>query len=429
MKFHSVVRYGFLLLASLILAACGGGGASTNPNQGGDLTVFPSEGTFYAGIVARLTISGGRLPYSLTSSEPAVLDVPVQLNGHTLEVVPNNPGTIDAGLPPDSVPIRTVTIFVRDSIGLRASAEIHVAHNFLTGYTVLFQPTNCTAQACAGGTTLIQFGTETNGVRYGLRPFRAEMVRGGCLLEDPLGSNTLNTSVTTASDHEGKVIVAIRCPGGIPSGVGVIRLVDIGTGASTDFAFTISDESPSSNLEAIPDSFTFTGADSSQCGTGTADFFVFGGEPPFTAVSTSPNVVVTPSSDAQPGKFTITAGNPSTCVEAQVIVIDNRGGHVTVDVTTEAGTGAPPPPPLSVTPSTITLACGASGSVIFTGGSGSVSAATTDSNLSTSISGNTITVTRAGAPPPLSANVNSTVTLTDGTSTTRLTVINPGTCS
>ena len=430
MKFHSLARHAFALLAALVLASCGGGGAQTNPNQGGDVSIVPDGATFYAGAVGIITVSGGRAPYSLTSSDPGVLPVPAILNGHSFEVVPNNPGVIDTGLPPGAVPIHTVNIIARDSLGLTKSAAIHVAQNFLTGYGIFFTPSNCTAQTCAGGETVVTFDTVTNGQLYGLRPFRVEIVRAGCLLENPLGSNTLSTTFETASDHEGKVTAVIRCPAGTASGVGLLRLVDIGSGASTVFAFTISDQAPSATLEAIPDTITFTGPDSATCGTGTADFFVFGGAAPYTAVSSKASITVTPSSDTQPGKFTVSAGNPALCEEASILVTDSRLAHITVDVKTEVGAGAPPSPPVGVSPSTMTLTCGQSQSALVTGATGTFVVNSNDPNVTFAVSGNVVTVTRAGALPVLpGGNTLSTVTITDSSGTATIRVTNPVNCS
>src|SRR5258706_16290810 len=134
-KFPSFIQHAILAAASVLLAACGGG-ATTNPNQGGELTVAPSEGTFYAGVPSTITLSGGRTPYSLTSSDPTVLPVPATVNTHSIQVVPNNPGVIDTGLPPNSLPIRTVNVTVRDadSSGGPQIIKIHVAVNYLLGY-------------------------------------------------------------------------------------------------------------------------------------------------------------------------------------------------------------------------------------------------------------------------------------------------------
>src|SRR5262249_27722089 len=159
-------------------------------------------------------------------------------SAHFLDVTPNNPGTIDQGLPADALPIRTVNITGRDSNGAVAVAKIKVAHNFLTGYSIVFTPSTCPAgaQACAGGETAVQWDTVTNGVRIGNRPFIVSIVAGQCLLENPPGMNPpgtgpLSTSYSTATDHEGRLTAVIYCPAGVSPSLGMLRLIDVGTGA------------------------------------------------------------------------------------------------------------------------------------------------------------------------------------------------------
>jgi hypothetical protein len=430
-KFHSLIRYAFALGASLFLAACGGGGAQTNQN-GGNITIDPPEATFFAGIPGTISITGGRPPYTVSSSDPTVLPVPLILNGHSFDVIPNNPGTIDSGLKPEDLPIQTVIISASDSIRtVTQIAKIHVAHNFLTGYTISFPSSTCAAAvACSGSETVIQFDTVTNGLLYGNRPFRVEMVRGDCRFVDPIGSQNLVISVNTASDHTGKVQVVIRCPSGIPSQVELIRLVDVATGASTQFAFVVSGDSATQGMSAIPAAFDFKGPDSATCGTGFADFLVFGGQPPYNAVSSDPNISVTATSSSQPGRFTVTASNGSVCSDTTIIVTDSRLGRTTVTVKTEVGSGPPPKPPMSVSPSTLTIGCGQSASVSAVGGGGTYSASSSDPNITATVVGSTVTITRGGNPPAIGATtVNSTVTVTDGSSTQTVTVTNPTTCS
>lgn len=439
MKFHSVVAGAAALVASLILGSCGGGGAQTDPNRGGDLSVQPGgapsdPATFFAGTVNRITISGGRAPYSLSSTDQALISVPSVFNGHFLDVVPNNPGTIDAGLPAGSLLYKTINIIARDSQGLQNRAVIRVAQNFLTGYNAFFQPSTCPtgAQACSGGETIVTFDTVTNGVLYGNRPFTVSMVQGSCLFENPLGSATLSRSVNTSTDHEGKLTVALFCPAGVSSEVDILRLTDVGSGVSTVFAFNVTEASASQNLQAVPDTFDFKGVDTASCGTGDAQFFVFGGQPPYFAASSDFNITVTPKSDTQPGVFLVGAHNPTVCVNATIVVTDSRFGRTTVTVKTETGDATPAAPvvPLTATPSTVTLTCGQSATVLVTGGSGgTLAAASTDSNLTTAVGSGTVTITRGGVAPPLAANVTSTVNVTDGSTIVPISVTNPGLCS
>ena len=56
------------------------------------------------------TLGGGRSPYFVSSSEPSVLPVPQRVDGNTFSVVPANTAVVDTGLPPGSLPVRTVML-------------------------------------------------------------------------------------------------------------------------------------------------------------------------------------------------------------------------------------------------------------------------------------------------------------------------------
>src|SRR6187397_179378 len=101
----------------MLLGSCGGGGAASPGPVGGPPQIQPGSGSLYAGVEYTFTIAGGRPPYTLSSSEPSILSVPAVLNGNFFNVIPYNPGVIDSGLPPGSVPSRSVIITMRDSVG------------------------------------------------------------------------------------------------------------------------------------------------------------------------------------------------------------------------------------------------------------------------------------------------------------------------
>jgi hypothetical protein len=442
-KLQSVIQYTLALAASFFLAACGGGGASVNPNQSGTaLAISPAAATFYAGVPATLTVQGGRPPFSVTSSEPGTLPVPPIVNSNTFDVVPNNPGVVDAGLTAGQLQVLTVTVAVHDSTGATATATIKVAQNFLTGYGLNFTNTTCTPPAgaaataitpCAGGDTTVTFSAVFNGVLHGNQPFRLDVVRGQFALFDPLSSTTtVTTSLLVNSDHNGVITAIIRVPAGVPSQIADIRITDIGTGASTDTIFNITGTSAVATLTAIPATVTFTGGLSTQCGTGSSDIFIFDGATPYSALSTNPNVtVVADTANTQPGRFTITANNPNVCLAAvPVIFLDANGNRVVVTVTTAAGsTVVPPPAALSVAPAAITLSCGTTGSASVVGGTGAYSVSSSSPVVTATVSGHTVSITRvapdpAGGPFP----TTSSVSVTDGSTVVVITVTAPAAC-
>lgn len=443
MKFQSFINFAFALAASLLLAACGGGGPAGNPNQGGPISASPENGTFYAGEPATITVSGGRRPYAITSSEPGILPVPPIVDGNSFQVVPNNPGVVDTGLPPGSLLFRSVVVSVRDSTGIIVNITIRVAQNFVTGYGLSFVASTCPApvtagaalQPCAGSDTAIQLAATTNGSLHGNEAFRLEVVRGQFAFYTPNSSTgIISTSYTTTSDHEGKLTAVIRVPAGVPSQVAIIRVVHIGTGASQEQVFIIQGASSGPlTLVAIPATFTFTGVDNTACGTGSGDFFVFDGAPPYTAVSSHPGVQVTPSvSNAQPGRFTIAVGSGSSCpTAAPVVVTDSLGNRVTVTVTATRGPAPPaaaPATPVTVAPSTITLACGTSGSVSAVGGTPPYSVSSSHPRVTATASGNTVTITRLAGDGVAIFPTSASISITDGASAATVTATVPANC-
>jgi hypothetical protein len=444
---------GLLAFASaLILASCGGGGGAGNPTiPGGALHIDPATATIYAGVPQPFTITGGRKPYALSTNEP-ILPVPSSINSNTVVLLGMNPGVIDAGLQPGELPVRTVNFTVRSGDGQTLTVPVKVAQNFLTGYGVSFSPSACpqdtsgatpptngSAFACGGGETAIRFAATTNGALHGDELFNLYIMRGNAILVDPSTGANGNT-ISVRSDHTGEVLAIIRTSPNQPAQLGVLRIQEASTGVYTDTVFVISGNGTASTLTVLPDTFTFTGATTADCGTGSGTFQVFDGVPPYTAVSANPNLVgVTPStSSSQPGTFRVNAANSGLCGDTSIIVTDSLGARATVTVTTEAGSEAPPTPPtpIVISPSSITLGCGQTGSVsIAGGGTGSgggaptYSASTTDPNLSVTVTGATLSVTRTGVAPPTGANANTSVTVTDGSTFSTLTVTSPSSCS
>ena len=443
MKFHSLrtslVGSAFALIAAVLLGSCGGGGPSSN-NQGGNLTLIPQSATFFAGMPGTMVITGGRRPYTVVSSNPGILPVPMTVNSSSFTVIPNNPGVIDSGVAPGELPVRTVIITVTDVTNGFQQASIRVAQNFLTGYGITFN-SNCPAvgtttvspSACAGGETALRIEANFNGALVGFRTFRLEVMRGPFSWVFPTGQIAGNT-ITVTTDHEGKTFALFHVDNLVPTQIGMFRITDVETGVSTEYAFTITGTPLAADLAIIPEEFTFTGPDNVTCGTGSAQFLVFDGLPPYTAVSSFAQVTVTPASTtAQPGLFSFSVNDPTICLtNATIIVTDSRLARGTVTITTELGSADPPPLPLRVVPSSITLTCGQTGSAVVAGGTPplTISAVTSNPNLTLTVAANIVSVTRnLDANNPSVALVNSIVTITDGTSTTSLTVRHPLTCT
>jgi hypothetical protein len=453
---RSLIGSVFATLAAVLLGSCGGGGASSSGPQIGPMLIQPSSGTFYAGVEYTFTIAGGRPPYTLSSSEPSLFAVPTTLDGNFFTVVPNNPGVIDADVQTGELPRRTVNLTAREigGLGQLGLAQIQVAQNFLTSYGVS-STSNCAASqggqppaACAGGETAVVLNATISGNLVGNREYRFEVLRGPFSWFFPSGQlqgGTISdggSTVVTRTDHLGNAYVWFRVNSNVGTQLAAFRVTDVATGVSSVHVFTIVGVPINGELEVIPDQITFTGATTAQCGTGSADVLVFNGTPPYRAVSSFGSITVTPDrSDSQPGRFTVTANNPSVCItDGTVTIFDANNNRATVTVTTEVGSADPPPPPVAVTPSVVTLQCGTSGSVSIIGGASDAtfSVSSSDSRITATLSGRSLTVTRPAvdavpilpaSPTPGTPNpIQFQVRVTDGSSVALLTVTAPSHC-
>lgn len=435
MTLHSLRKVFFtgvtLVATAGLLGSCGGGGTADVQQTGGFLRINPAEATVYAGVPFTMTVTGAQLPYTLSSSEPSLLPVPLTMTSNTVELLAANPGVIDANLQPGELPVRTTKINVRAANGQVLDATYKVAQNFLFGYNIKITSTcplgagTTAPEACAGGDSLIQFSATTNGVIAGGRQFKLEVLKGPFSWLFPDKTIAGNT-ISVQSDHTGLVQAQFRVNTGVDTQLGVIRIYDVPTGAYIDTVFTIT-AITSGTLTVIPDKLTFTGVKTTDCGVGQADAFVFDGKPPYTAASSDPNVFVNESSTTQPGRFTVRALNPGTCLSgATVVFLDSMGSRGTLTVDTNKGTQTTPA--LAVAPTTMTLVCGTAGSATVVGGVGSYFVSSSHPRVKGVVSGNTVTISRLIGDGATVYPTSATVNVSDGTSIVGITVTVPANC-
>ena len=432
MKFHSLSRYLAAFAFAMLVVSCGGGGGATAPQIGGPVIIEPANATLFAGVRYTITITGGRTPYTLTSTEPQLINLPSVLDGHSLDVVPNNPSVIDEGLTAENLPVRTIIVTARGADGTAGSATFKVARNFLTGYGFTFGVTTCTSipSPCAGGDTTILFDSTFVGNLQPNHTYRIERVRGPFQFLDPVGSNNQSDSILVTSDSTGRFTAVIRVASGAPTQLAMFRVTDVASGATSLHTFVINGVVPGAPapLVLIPATQTLTGPDGTTCGYGVFDVLVFDGVAPYTAICPNPQLLVRPpSSSDQPGRFTFVVAPSNTCLTAEpCVIIDARGTRATVQITTVKGVTTPPTPPAPIvaTPSSITLACGTSGNVTVTGGQGSFAANSTHPRVTATVSGNSVTITRLSGDttPPAPFPTTGTVSVTDGSTSTPIAV-------
>jgi len=402
------------LAGVLSLAACGGGnGAPNNPYQGGvgPLTITPSLATTYSGNPFVFTITGGTQPYTILSSDQAVIPVAGTLNDNTLVIVPGNVG---ADTP--------VTLTVRDVSGQTASAAITVKPALLlpASITITGNP-NCGgsgADLCSGqdGTATVKV-TGPAGAPLAGRQVRFDVVQGTFSISSTALGQPLVPSLTVPTDQNGNATVRLVVPVNAATQIATIRATDVTDGSSVVGQFTIAQfVNGNTVLSVIPTGVTtFTGPDTSQCSSGaSATFYVFGGTPPYTVATNFPTAVTITGAPVQRsgGGFTITTNG--TCFTGLTFAITDLNGRTLLTPPTASnvlGTAAPPPQPIVLTPTAIgstanPVACapGAQlGQILATGGTGAFVVASAPSQAAPVGTGGPVVA--AGTAGPITVSV------------------------
>jgi hypothetical protein len=376
----------FVALAGVMaLSACGGGSgapnAVLNPSA---VSLLPEELVAYEGTPATLTISGGKAPFTIASSNQSVLPLSQPVNGSSIPLLPNN---VDADTP--------VTITVRDSTGASATSAVTVKRapliNTLTLKADNFD-TRCpndrigssTPTDAQGSTWLCSGQTGTVGVRLkttvgaGIsgRLVRFDVVQGDFhLFTNGAGQpETFAQTYTVSTDQDGNAVTRVRADPSAHQQLVIVQATDVITGTFVRGIFVVQ-AVDSVVLFIVPDTVTIKGPDTQTCSTGVATtFFIYGGQPPYIVSNSFPQFMLLSQTSVAPrgGGFTVTT--LGGCFDTLPISVTDAVGHTgTVILSNVLGTLAPPtsttPIPINVTPSPIPfLGCSASTNVVATGG-------------------------------------------------------------
>ena len=366
------------LAGVLSLAACGGGNGSPASIGGGvsPLVITPSVATAYSGNPFVFTVTGGKQPYTIISSDQAALPVVGTLNDNALIVVP---GSVGADTP--------VTLTVRDSSGQATSAAITVKPALLlpASITITGSP-NCASSGsdlCSGqdGTATVQL-TGPAGAPLAGRAVRFDVVQGAFSISSTAPGQPLVQSLTVTTDQNGNATVRLVVPVNAATQIATLRATDVTNGSSVVGQFTIAQFiNGDTVLSVIPTGVTtFTGPDTAHCSNGaSATFFVFGGTPPYTIGTNFPDAVRISGSPVQRSGSAFTITTNGTCFTGLTFAITDATGRTLLTPPTASnvfGTAAPPPAALVITPSSKSCQAGVTNNFDFlvTGGTGEFNA-------------------------------------------------------
>jgi len=349
-----------------MLGGCGGGSGAPNnpfapvPPPPTPVTFLPPVATVFSNTPATLFVQGGVPPYTIVSSNSAILPVAQSATAGVVVLFAAN-----------VVADTTVGITAQDSIGQTGTAIITVkAAPIFNTLVVTPNSTDCGANAVCSGQTATASVTVTapGGAGIPNRLVKFDVVTGAFSIQSNDPANPLVMTRTVVSDVNGVAQVILQATAGVPTQPALIRATDLTSGNQQTAQFTIVQTiNGSTVLSVVPASVTFTGNLTTDCPTGfRADFHIFGGKPPYQVAVTSPVVPIEVILTNVPvlvegGFFTaITTGNCNVPLNT-IVITDAQGLQVTATLTVQFGTTAPPPPtppsPLVITPASQTGAC------------------------------------------------------------------------
>ncbi len=444
-------KFLFLGFVSALISACGGGGVAgaVSTVVGGELAIIPSTVTVYANVPTVFSVSGGKPPYILVSSNAAVLPVP---NG-------NLSGLNNFTLTPNIVSEDTdVTITVRDFDGKTAQAATTVKPNFVNGnLTIKGNSTDLeggcsdTGLVCSG-----QYGTVTvtltqNGAPAKGRSVRFDAYQGGYKFVTNVVQNTLVSTIDVTTDETGTATAVLRADVGAPLQIATIQATDTLSGAFRRSTFFIRQVTlAGTDLKTVPNGWVTGGVLKNTCAFGSVDYLIFGGTPPYTILTdlpgttgiltAIPNSNMTPTEN--PSRFTVVyGGGPcgTAGYKATFTITDATGRTITADLENKPGTEEPPAViTLTLSNQAINLACGQQAQVTATltstGSQAPTGTVTTSIStpfspataLTATANGSVVTITRGNGT--VAAGNASVVIGATGATPRTVTVTTPLTC-
>ncbi len=332
-----LIRLFTVFLGMLILSACGGGGGSSGTPSGTAATLFtsaPGTLSLAIGVTKDYTITGGRSPYTVSSSDSNV--AVANVSGDTFSIA----GRV----------VGASTITVRDAIGGSVSVSVTVA--VASSGTALY--------TTAPSSPSISVGTANQYViAGGAAPYTVSSSDTNAVLANILNGNTLNIA-------------------GAAVGTSQVLIFDAAGKSVTISVNVVIPTSGTALYTTAPSALTIPVAAS-------LNYSISGGSPSYSAASSDPSIATATVTGS-----TLTI-NGLKSGSAQISVIDLRG--ISVKIQVSVGTGGVTPL-FSTAPTAVTFAKGIGATYSVGGGTGPYAATTSDTTVATvSVSGTSLTIT------------------------------------
>ena len=341
---------------ALALSGCGGGSSTTAPVVSSTLLATPATFVAFGNTPNTVGITGGKGPFSVTSSNATVLPVKAAITGASFTFTPSN------------VAVATpVTLTVTDSAA--ATSVVTVTVTPATIPSGLIKLTNAAGSICApvnnaaiSAATLCagEAGTasvtlkDAAGVAIANRTVRFEALTIGATFAATANAAIFSRVASVNTDAQGVATVAMRADVESSSEAAFLRATDTVSTHRVDTWITVLKQTGGvSALNVVPTTGGMVGYFTNECPFVRREFNVYGGTAPYAVTLPAANTLVlanesaaaTPGSGVtvakSGGRFTAeNAASACTTASTIITVTDAAGVITTATYTTAPGTVA-----------------------------------------------------------------------------------------
>jgi hypothetical protein len=335
------------------------------------LSVVPASIKVYSGIPATLTVVSGVQPIRAVSDNPAVIALPSTIFGSIIPVLAAN-----------VTKTTKVVLTLVDATGRSTSVNVDVESAALLQEVAITRPTVSKCKdtqgniVCSGETANLRVrAVSATGAQMTGRSIRAEVILGEFGFATPTGITPTALTVSGTTDLGGYTDFRLAADLLIDTQIAVVRLTDVPTGSFIDFPFSLLRAVGSKPaLSVLPTEYNVKGFTTKDCGGGTFDLVLYGGEPPYVLTGTLPGYVLF----AAPGQTTrtqtvvvrtaggtarvyVTGSACSASRDSFVYITDQTGQAISARISSSPGSETTPTQPapatLAFAPATVTVDC------------------------------------------------------------------------
>ena len=405
------------LASTLVLGLSGcGGSSSSTPVTSSTLLAGPATFVAFGNTPNTVGITGGKGPFTVVSSNAAVLPVTAQVNGASFTFTPTN------------VAVATpVTLTVTDSAAATSIITVTVTPATIASALITITPAagsicapvnnaaTTAATLCEGesGTASVTLKDST-GALIANRSVRFEVLSIGVTLAPTATTAIFSRIASVDTNAQGVATVALRADAQATSEAAFIRATDTVSSHRIDTWVTVLKQtSGASALNVVPTTGGMVGYYASECPFVRREFNVYGGTAPYavtpaaggtlvlaneTAASTAGSGVTVARSG---GRFTVENANTTSCVTASTVltITDALGATAVGAYTVAPGSTARPtatadlavsPPALSRTADPLSAYCtSSSAKYTVSGGTAPYIVSTSIPQITATLSGGT----------------------------------------